>query len=96
MQITYKRIYVKLLALDPHLPFSQPIAQKLSVNSMLKKQVNYKKTQWLEFVQQMKALIDTERNEIIRSLSGKDRYRLSARFRYLGVSIEEWNKAHSD
>ena len=67
-----------------------------AINSVLKKQVNYKKTQWPEFVQQMKVLIDTQRNEIIRSLSGRGRYRLSARFRCLGVSIEEWNKMRSD
>ena len=67
-----------------------------ALNSVLKKQVGYKKTQWPEFVQEMKVLIDAQRNEIIRALSGRGRYRLSEGYRYLGVSMEEWNKMRPD
>ena len=67
-----------------------------AINSVLKKQVNYKKTQWPDFVQQMKTLVDAQRNEIIRSLSGRGQYRLVESYRNLGVSMEEWSKMRSD
>lgn len=38
-----------------------------AINSVLKKGVNYKKTQWPEFVKRMKDLVETQRDEIIRS-----------------------------
>ena len=37
-----------------------------SINSVLKKQVGYKKTQWPEFVKEMKQLVDAQRSEIIQ------------------------------
>ena len=67
-----------------------------ALNSVLKKQVSYKKTQWPEFVQQMKALVDAQRNEVIRSLSGRGRYRLAENCQHLGVSMEEWSKMRPD
>ena len=63
-----------------------------AMNSVLKKQVSYKKTQWPEFVQQMKELVDEQQNEIIRSLSGRGRYRLCEGVKHFGVSVEQWTK----
>ena len=63
-----------------------------AINSVLKKRVSYKKTQWPEFVQQMKQLVDEQQNEIVRSLSGRGRYRLCESVRHFGVSVEQWTK----
>ena len=67
-----------------------------AMNSVIKKQVAYKKTQWPEFVREMKELVDSQRSEIIRALSGRGRYRLTENYQRLGVSLDEWNKMRSD
>ena len=66
------------------------------LNSVLEKQASYKKTQWQEFVQQMKEHLDGQRNEIVRSLLGRGRYRLAENCLHLGVSVEECSKMRSD
>ena len=63
-----------------------------AINSVLKKQVSFKKTQWPEFVQQMKQVVDEQQNEIVRSLSGRGRYRLCENVKHFGVSVEQWTK----
>ena len=67
-----------------------------AINSVIKKQVHYKKTQWPEFVKHMKELAESQRNEIIRSLSGRGQYRLSEDYQHLSVSVEKWNKMRPD
>ena len=57
-----------------------------AINSMLKKQVSFKKTQWPKFVRQMKELVDEQQNEIICSLSGRGSYRLCESVKHLGFS----------
>ena len=36
--------------------------------------------------------MDEQQNEIIRSLSGRDRYRLCKGVKHFGVSVEQWSK----
>ena len=48
-----------------------------AISSVIKKQVSYKKTQWPAFVQEMKDLVDSQQNEVIRAVSGRGRYRLT-------------------
>ena len=67
-----------------------------AINSVLKKQVSFKKTQWPEFVRQMKELVDEQQNEIIHSLSGRGSYRLCESVKHLGVSAEQWSKMRPD
>lgn len=67
-----------------------------AINSVLKKQVSFKKTQWPEFVRQMKELVNEQQNEIIRSLSGRGSYRLYESVKHLGVSVEQWSKMRPD
>ena len=67
-----------------------------AINSVLKKQVKYQRTQWPAFVQEMKSLVDAQQEEIIRSLSGRGRYRLTESNRNLGVTVLEWNKMRPD
>ena len=67
-----------------------------SMNAMLKNEVSFKKTQWSEFVDQMKSLVEEQREEVIRALSGRGRFRLVESYRHLSVSTDEWNKMRSD
>ena len=63
-----------------------------SVNAMLKKQVDYKQNEWPKFNEHLKQLKQEQRDEVIRSLSGRGQYRLCAQYRYLSTSILEWSK----
>lgn len=67
-----------------------------SVNAVIKKKVDYKQHQWPKFNEQLKQLVEGQRDEIIRSLSGRGQYRLSAEFRYLLTTILEWIKMRPD
>ncbi len=58
--------------------------------------MSFKKTQWPEFVEHMKCLVEEQHNEIVCSLSGRGRFRLVETYRYFGVSVDEWNKMRSD
>ena len=58
-----------------------------SLNAVLKKKVDYKQHEWPKFNEQLKQLIEGQRDEVIRSLSGRGQYRL-----FLSTSILEWSK----
>ena len=44
----------------------------------------------------MKALVDTQHEEIVRALSGCGCFRVAESYKSLSVSLEEWNKMHPD
>lgn len=67
-----------------------------ALNSVLKKGVQYKESQWPELVQKVRQLVDAQSEEIIRALSGCGQYRLCEQARHLGVAREEWNKMRPD
>ena len=54
-----------------------------SVNAMLKKKVEYKQHEWPKFNEHLKQLKQAQRDEVIRSLSGRGQYRLCAQYGYL-------------
>ena len=63
-----------------------------SVNAVLKKKVDYKQHEWPKFNEHLKELVEGQRNEMIRSLSGREQYRICARYSYMSASILEWSK----
>ena len=67
-----------------------------SINAMLKSKVNYKQHEWPQFNEQLKQLVEGQRDEVIRSLSGRGQYRLCAQFNYFSTSILEWSKMRPD
>ena len=67
-----------------------------SLNAVIKRKVNYKETEWPEFNNQMKQLIDRERDEAIRALSGRGQYRLCKEYTSLQVGPFEWTKMTTD
>ena len=66
------------------------------MNQLLKSKVNYKQHEWPQFNEQLKQLVEGQRDEVIRSLSGRGQYRLCAQFNYLSTSILEWSKMRPD
>ena len=63
-----------------------------SVNSLLKQKVNYKESEWPAFNNQLKELVESQRQEVIRALSGRGEYRLCPEYHHLSVDINEWTR----
>ena len=47
-----------------------------SLNAVIKRKVDYKATEWPQFNDQMKQMVEGQREEAIRALSGRGQYRL--------------------
>ena len=67
-----------------------------SVNSLLKQKDNFKESEWPTFNSKLKELIDAQRQEIIRSLTGRGEYRLISQYQHLSVDLCEWTKMRAD
>ena len=67
-----------------------------SINAVLKKKVDYKRHEWPKFNEHLKQLIEGQREEVIRSLSGRGQYWLCAQYVYPSTSILEWSKMRPD
>ena len=63
-----------------------------SVNSLLKQKVNYKESEWPAFNNQLKELVESQRQEVIRAPSGHGEYRLCPEYHHLSVDINEWTR----
>ena len=63
-----------------------------SVNSLIKKKVDFKESEWPSFNSQLRELINDQRQEVIRALSSRGEYRLAPPFRHLCVGLHEWTK----
>ena len=63
-----------------------------SINAVVKRKVDFKQHEWPNFNSQLKQLVEGQREEVIRSLSGRGQYRLCTQFSYLQTSIVEWSK----
>ena len=67
-----------------------------SINAALKRKVNHKESDWPQFNEHMKAHVESQREEIVRALSGRGQYRLNPEFAHYGVSTQEWIKMRTD
>ena len=63
-----------------------------SINSMMKRKVSFKESEWPHFNDQVKELVKQQREEVIRALSGRGQYRLSQQFSHFSVSAAKWAK----
>ena len=63
-----------------------------SINSMMKRKVSLKESEWPHFIDQVKELVKQQREEVIRTLSGRGQYRLSQQFSHFSVSAAKWAK----
>ena len=67
-----------------------------SINAALKRKVNHKESDWPQFNEHLKAYVESQREEILRALSGRGQYRLNLEFAHYGVSTQEWIKMRTD
>lgn len=63
-----------------------------SLNAIIKKRLNYKESEWPEFNEAMKRLVLSQRDEVIRALSGRGQYQLDKEYAHLIVSPQQWIK----
>ena len=52
--------------------------------------------EWPDFNNQLKEIVEGQRDEAIRSLSGRGKFQLCEQYRYLQVNPQEWVKMTSD
>ena len=67
-----------------------------SINAVLKRKVCFKESQLPDFIRLAKELVNEQREEVVRALSGRGRYRLLAQYQHLAVSVQEWTTMRPD
>ena len=67
-----------------------------AAESTLKRKVDYKESEWPEFIKIVKDLVESQRQEVIRSLSGRGQYRLLPQYNHLGVTVQQWTTMNPD
>jgi len=67
-----------------------------SLNAAIKRRVNYKESEWPEFNEAMKHLVMSQRDEVLRSLSGRGQYRLDQEYAHLLVAPQQWTKMNTE
>ena len=61
-----------------------------SMNAVIKRKVDYKATEWPQFNESLKEIVEGQRDDAIRALSGRGRYRLCQDYQYLKIGPQEW------
>ena len=67
-----------------------------SINAVIKRKVHYKETQWPDFNNHLKELLDQQRGDVIPALSGRGQYRLCEPYKRLQIHPQEWVKMTTD
>ena len=67
-----------------------------SINAVVKRKVNFKETEWPQFNQELKQIVNEMHEESIRALSGRGQYRLSKPYLHLQVDPNKWAKMTSE
>ena len=63
-----------------------------SLNASIKQKVDYKQHEWPQFNKLIQEFVMAQRDEVIRSLSGRGQYRLALGFGHLSTSLTNWSK----
>ena len=63
-----------------------------SLNAAIKRKVDFKESDWPQFISHMKQYVESQREEVIRSLSGRGQYRLLPIVSHYGVPTQSWIK----
>ena len=67
-----------------------------SLNAALKKKLNYKEMEWPQFNEAVKELISAQRDDVIRALSGRVKYRIVNEYSNFLVTPQNWIKMTTD
>ena len=58
-----------------------------SINVVVKQKINFKQTKWPEFNHKLKELVNRQREECIRALSGRGKYKLCTSYDHLQSQV---------
>ena len=72
----------------PPEPFTTNASE--SINAMLKRKVNYKRSKFPTFVDKVKELIKEQQKEVERAVIGRGKYKLEYQYQSLGVPESKW------
>lgn len=59
---------------------------------MFQRGFNFKESSWPEFNEEMKSFVESQRDEVVRALSGRGQFRLGHLYAHYGVTAESWLK----
>jgi len=54
-----------------------------SLNATIKRKVNFKESEWPQYNESMRELVLSQRDEVIRSLSGRGQYRVEKEYAHV-------------
>lgn len=83
-----KSVREKAMLGSPPEPFTTNASE--SVNAMLKRKVDYKRSELPVFLDRLKELIQEQDDEIMRALIGRGKYMVNPRFKKFQKSEEDW------
>ena len=63
-----------------------------SINAVVKRKVEFKQTEWPEFNCELKQIVSGQREEAIRSLSGRGQFKLCKQYEHLQTDPLKWTK----
>ena len=63
-----------------------------SLNAAIKRKVNFKESDWPEFIAHMKQYVESQKEEVIRALSGCGQFRLCPDVGHYEVPTQSWAK----
>lgn len=67
-----------------------------SLNKVIKQHVHYKPSQWPEFNEKMRSLVESKQEEVIHALSGRGLFHLRPQYAHLGVNVVTWRQKRPD
>ena len=63
-----------------------------SINAVVKRKVHFKETEWPQFNQELKKIVNEMHQECIRAISGRGEYKLCKSYQHLQVDPSKWSK----
>lgn len=67
-----------------------------SINAAIKRKVDHKESDWPQFNEQIKCLVNAQHEEVIRALSQHGKYSLRPEYAHYSVTTQEWMRMRPD
>ena len=67
-----------------------------SINAAIKRKVDHKESDWPQFNEHIKSLVNSQHEEVIRALSQRGKYSLKPEYVHYSVATQEWMKMRPD
>ena len=72
----------------PPEPFTTNVSE--SINAMLKRKLDYKRSELPAFIDKVKELVNEQQKELERAVIGRGKYQLKQQYQYLQVAESKW------